>query len=310
MRAIIQQAFGEPDVLELAEVERPTPQRHEVLVRVRAAGVNPPDWRIRRTPFPPHYTEPPLILGWDVSGVVEEAGQHVGRFRPGDEVFGMLNFPDPAGAYAEYVVARPRQLARKPAGVDHVQAAALPMSALSAWQAFEDIAEVLPGHRVLVHGAAGGVGHLAVQLAKLRGAYVIGTARASKHDFVRSLGADEMIDYTSVDFAEVVSDVDVVLDMVGRDYPHRSLRVLRPGGAFIGGAGMYAEAVEEYQRSGLRWGHFAVEPDHAALEQVASLVASGKLAAHVDRVFPLADAAKAHVLMESGDFVGKLVLEV
>ncbi|MGI5281892.1 NADP-dependent oxidoreductase [Nonomuraea polychroma] len=310
MRAVTYRSFGEPDVLEIAEVARPVPQAHEVLVRVRAAGVNPPDWKLRRVPYPPDYVDLPLTPGWDVSGVVEEVGEYVGRFKPGDEVFGMVNFPLYAGAYAEYVVARPRQFARKPDGVGHVHAAALPMPALTAWQAFEDVAEVTAGQRVLVHGAAGGVGHLAVQLAKLRGAYVIGTARGAKHAFVRGLGADEVIDYTAVDFARAVSDVDVVLDMVGRDYPARSLSVLRPGGAFVGAAGMTPEDVAAYERAGLRSGVFIVEPDHAALESIAALVAEGRLAAHVDRVFPLAEAAKAHALVESGDFVGKLVLEV
>ncbi|MGP3961663.1 NADP-dependent oxidoreductase [Nonomuraea sp. 3N208] len=328
MRAITYRSFGEPEVLELTEVARPVPQAHEVLVRVRAAGVNPPDWKLRRTPYPPDYVDLPLIPGWDVSGVVEEVGEYVGRFKPGDEVFGMLNFPRYAGAYAEYVVARPRQFARKPAGIDHVQAAALPMAALTVWQAFADVAAVSAGQRVLVHAAAGGVGHLAVQLAKLRGAYVIGTARAAKHAFVRGLGADEVIDYTTVDFARAVSGmvpdsdtsgiapdsgtsgVDVVLDMVGKDYPARSLPVLRPGGAFIGGAGMTPGDVAAYERAGLRSGVFVVEPDHAALESIAGLAAEGRLAAHVDRVFPLAEAAKAHALMESGDFVGKLVLEM
>ncbi|MDF2712656.1 MAG: NADPH:quinone reductase, partial [Nonomuraea muscovyensis] len=197
-----------------------------------------------------------------------------------------------------------------PAGVDHVRAAALPMAALTAWQAFEDIGPVRPGDRVLVHAAAGGVGHLAVQLAKQRGAYVIGTSRAAKHDFVLGLGADEMIDYTRVDFAEAVSDVDVVLDMVGGEYPRRSVPVLRPGGVFIGGAGMTPEDEAACEQAGVRWGRFSVEPDHAALEQVARLAAEGTLNAHVDRVFPLADAAKAHELMESGAFVGKLVLDV
>ncbi|TMR12108.1 NADP-dependent oxidoreductase [Nonomuraea turkmeniaca] len=319
MRAITYRSFGEPEVLEITDVARPVPQAHEVLVRVRAAGVNPPDWKLRRVPYPPDYVDLPLIPGWDISGVVEEVGEYVGRFKPGDEVFGMVNFPRYAGAYAEYVVARPRQFARKPAGVDHVRAAALPMAALTVWQAFADVAAVSAGQRVLVHAAAGGVGHLAVQLAKLRGAYVIGTARAAKHAFVRGLGADEVIDYTTVDFAQAVSDmvpdsgtpgVAVVLDMVGKDYPARSLPVLRPGGAFIGGAGMTPEDVAAYEATGLRSGVLVVEPDHAALESIAGLVAEGRLAAHVDRVFPLAEAAKAHALIESGDFVGKLVLEI
>ncbi|MGW3343822.1 NADP-dependent oxidoreductase [Nonomuraea rubra] len=310
MRAIVYRSFGEPEVLELADVARPEPQAHEVLVRVRAAGVNPPDWKLRRVPYPPDYTEPPLTPGWDVSGVVEEVGEYVGRFKPGDEVFGMLNFPLYAGAYAEYVVARPRQFALKPAGISHVQAAALPMPALTVWQAFTDVAGVSPGQRVLVHAAAGGVGHLAVQLAKLRGAYVIGTARGSKHAFVRGLGADEVIDYTSTDFASAVSDVDLVVDIVGGDYPARSLPLIRPGGALIAVAGLTPGDVEAYTEAGVRHGLLIVEPDHAALASVAELAAEGSLNVHVDRVFPLAEAAKAHALMESGDFVGKLVLAI
>ncbi|MFB4274616.1 MULTISPECIES: NADP-dependent oxidoreductase [unclassified Nonomuraea] len=310
MRAIVYRSFGEPEVLELTEVPRPEPQAHEVLVRVKAAGVNPPDWKLRRTPYPPDYTTPPLTPGWDVSGVVEQVGAYVGRFKPGDEVFGMLNFPLYAGAYAEYVVARPRQFALKPAGIDHVRAAALPMPGLTVWQAFSDIADVSPGQRVLVHAAGGGVGHLAVQLAKLRGAYVIGTARGAKHEFVRGLGADEVIDYTGVDFASAVSEVDLVVDIVGRDYPARSLPLIRPGGAFIGVSGMTPEDVAAYTEAGLRHSVLVVEPDHAGLAALAELVADGRLAVHVDQVFPLAEAAKAQALMESGDFVGKLVLEI
>ncbi|WP_237107996.1 NADP-dependent oxidoreductase [Nonomuraea sp. MG754425] len=310
MRAIVYRSFGEPEVLELADVPRPEPLPHEILVRVKAAGVNPPDWKLRRDPYRPEYAELPRIPGWDVSGVVEAAGDYVGRFEPGDEVFGMPNFPNHTGAYAEYVVARPRQFALKPPGISHTQAAALPMPGLTAWQAFSDIAGVSPGQRVLVHAAAGGVGHLAVQLAKLRGAYVIGTARGHKHAFVQELGADETIDYTAVDFASAVSDVDVVLDMVGGDYPARSLPLLRPGGAFIAGAGITPEAMAAYTEAGLRHGRFSVEPDHAALAELAALLADGSLTVHVDQVFPLAEAAKAHALIESGDFVGKLVLEI
>lgn len=310
MKAIIYRSFGGPEVLEHVDVERPTPAANEVLVRVRAAGVNPTDWKLRRAPYPPRWVNPPLTPGFDVSGVVEEVGAYVGRFRPGDEVFGMVNFPVPADAYAEYVVARPRQFARKPAAVDHVQAAALPMSALTAWQGFEDVAGTGPGVRLLMHGAAGGVGHLVVQLAKLRGAYVIGTASAGKHDFVRRMGADEVIDYRSVDFAEAVSDVDVVFDAVGGDYPRRSLPVLRKGGTYIAASDMSDEVGAEAERAGIGWRRFQVEPDHASLAAIAELVAEGKLAAHVDRTFPLADAAKAHEVMESAGFVGKLVLDL
>lgn len=192
MRAIIQESAGDPEVLTLAEVDRPEPMPTEVLVRVHAAGVNATDWKSRTVGG--LLGDPPAILGWDVSGAVEAVGLGVTRFRPGDEVFGMPRFPHKAGGYAEYVTAPSRHFTRKPAGLDHVHATALPLAALTAWQVLHDTANVQPGQRVLIHAAAGGVGHLAVQLAKHLGAYVIGTARGSKHAFVHALGADEVID--------------------------------------------------------------------------------------------------------------------
>ena len=225
MRAIRQEVLGGPEVLRETEVPRPEPGISQVLVRVHAAGVNPTDWSHRA--FPIFLGPPPFTLGWDVSGVVEATGFGVTLFQPGDEVFGMLPYPHGVGSHAEYVTAPTRAFARKPENVDHVQAAALPLAALTAWQALNDTARLEAGQRVLIHAAAGGVGHLAVQIARARGAYVIGTASAKNHDLVRGLGADEMIDYQATDFATAVSDVDVVLDTVGGDYPARSLRTLR-----------------------------------------------------------------------------------
>ncbi|WP_157244281.1 NADP-dependent oxidoreductase [Nonomuraea typhae] len=305
MRQIVYRSFGGPEVLELVQGDKPVPESHEVLVRVHAAGVNPPDWKLRRGPYPPRWNTLPITPGFDVSGVVEAVGGYVGRFVPGDEVFGMLNFPLRANAYAEYVVARPRQFARKPARLSHVQAAALPMSGLTAWQGFEDSWDVRPGRRVLVHAAAGGVGHLVVQLAKLRGAYVIGTASAGKHDFVRRMGADEVVDYRAVDFASVVEPVDIVFDLAGGDYPERSIPLVKEGGAYLGAANISDETGARYTERGVRWRRFQVEPDHASLAELAEV-----LTPHVDRVFPLAEAAKAQEVMEAADFVGKLVLEV
>ena len=195
MRAIRQLSLGGPDVLELADVPRPEPGPTEVLVRVAAAGVNPVDWKVRaRGGF---LGEPPFTVGWDVAGVVEELGRGVTRFTPGDRVFGMPRFPREAAAYAEYVTAPSRQLARIPEGLGDVEAAALPLAGLTAWQALVETAGVGPKSRVLILAAAGGVGHLAVQIAKARGAYVIGTARPEKHAFLASLGADEAVDYTT-----------------------------------------------------------------------------------------------------------------
>ncbi|NUT35500.1 MAG: NADP-dependent oxidoreductase [Hamadaea sp.] len=304
MRAVAARRWGAPEVLELVEVDRPEPIATEILVRVRAAGVNPTDWKSRRTGVG-YWADPP-ILGYDVSGVVEQTGLGVTLFRPGDEVFGMPWFPRQAGAYAEYVTAPARQFARKPAALDHVQAAGLPLVALTAWQSLADTAAVQPGQRVLVHAAAGGVGHVAVQIAKALGAHVIGTASAAKHDFVRDLGADEVIDYRSVDWSAELAPVDVVLDTIGGDYGPRSLKVLRPGGTLVSltEEGPVAEAAA----LGIRAGFTLVEPDSAGLRAVADLVDAGKLRVAVDATFPLAEAAKAHELSESGRATGKIVL--
>ncbi|MFD6306644.1 zinc-binding alcohol dehydrogenase family protein, partial [Streptomyces sp. NPDC060223] len=213
MQAISQDSLGGPDVLHPVERERPEPGVGQILLAVRAAGVNPTDIQHRGLGL--FLGEPPFTLGWDVSGVVEAVGLGVSLFEPGDEVFGMLPYPNGAGAYAEYVTGPVRAFAPKPAALSHAEAAALPMVGLVAWQALVDTAEVRPGQRVLVLGAAGGIGHVAVQVAKARGAYVIGTASGDKCDLVRGLGADEVIDYRTADVAEEAHEIDVVLDVVG-----------------------------------------------------------------------------------------------
>ncbi|MEU6744509.1 NADP-dependent oxidoreductase [Streptosporangium sandarakinum] len=309
MRAIIQESAGGPEVLTLAEVDRPEPMSTEILVRVHAAGVNPADWKSRADGR--LLGDPPAILGWDVSGVVEAVGRGVTRFRPGDEVFGMPRFPHKAGGYAEYVTAPSRHFTRKPASLDHVHAAALPLAALTAWQVLHDTANVQPGRRVLIHAAAGGVGHLAVQLAKHLGAYVIGTARTPKHAFVRELGADEVIDYTEQDFTETVHDVDLVIDSIGGDYGTRSLRTLRDGGAL---AQLTSEPDEDLLQQaaerGIWAGFVLVEPDNAAMATIAELVDTGRLRVEVDTVLPFEQAAKAHEIGETGRTTGKIVLTV
>ena len=213
MRAITQQTLGGPEVLELVDLPQPEPAPTEVLVRVAAAGVNPVDWKVRMRGG--LLGEPPFTVGWDVAGTVEALGVGVTRFAVGDRVFGMPRFPREAAAYAEYVTSPSRQLARIPEGLSDVEAAALPLAGLTAWQALVETADVQPGQRVLVLGAAGGVGHLAVQIAKARGAYVIGTARSAKHAFLAELGADEAVDYSLGPVEDAVGDIDVVLDLVG-----------------------------------------------------------------------------------------------
>jgi NADPH:quinone reductase-like Zn-dependent oxidoreductase len=309
MRAVSQDTLGGPEVLRMVELDRPEPGPTEVLVRVEAAGVNPTDWKSRASGGLLG-KRPPFVLGWDVSGVVEATGVGAALYEPGDEVFGMLRYPGGHGAYAEYVTAPTRHLARKPGDLDHVQAAAIPLAALTAWQALVDVARLQTGQRVLVHAAAGGVGHFAVQIAKARGAYVIGTASAGKHRFLRELGADELVDYRTADFAEAVSGVDVVLDTIGGEYGPRSLRTLRQGGTIVSLPISTVEpGLDELAaRLGVRSAAMLVEPDHAAMRALAALAQAGRLRPEIAATFPLAEAAKAHELGETGRTSGKIVL--
>jgi NADPH:quinone reductase-like Zn-dependent oxidoreductase len=311
MRAIIAERPGGPEVLQLREVERPTPGATEILVRVHAAGINPTDWKSRSGgglaggAFP-------LILGYDVAGVVEAVGPGVTLYRPGDEVLGMPLFPHLPGAYSEYVVAPARHFAPKPASLSFEEAAGLPLAALTAWQGLVDTGKVKPGQRVLVHAAAGGVGHFAVQIAKSLGAYVIATASAPKHDFVRGLGADEVIDYHEADFVEVLRDqpVDVVFDPIAGDYSSRSLQVLKDGGVLVSILPVPDEAMKEAEARGIPTGFTLVEPDRLALTAIVDLVEQGRLRVEIDSVFPLEDAAEAHRRSETNRVVGKVVLRV
>ncbi|MFF7456061.1 NADP-dependent oxidoreductase [Kitasatospora sp. NPDC008115] len=307
MRAVTQKSFGGPEVLEVVEAERPVPLGAEVLVRVHASGVNPVDAAVRSGAYP-LLGEPPFGVGWDISGVVEEVGPGA-RFKVGDEVFGMPFFPRAATGYAEYVAVPSRQVARKPASLDHVRAAALPLAALTAWQGLVDAARLSEGQRVLIHRAAGGVGHLAVQIAKARGAHVIGLASAPKHDFVRSLGADEVLDYREEGFLGRVGEVDVVFDSSSQGTA--SLEVLPAGGVLVSIMEHWnTELAAEVEAAGRRFAGVMVEPDYASLEAIARLVDEGLLRPHVAETFPLEEAAKAHELIATGRTQGKIVLTV
>ncbi|WP_413760792.1 NADP-dependent oxidoreductase [Streptomyces sp. MMBL 11-3] len=309
MRVITQRTLGGPEVLTVVDAPEPRPLPTEVLVRVAAIGLNPLEARLRAGEFP-LIGRPPFTLGWDLSGVVEEAAQ-TWRFRPGDEVFGMPLFPRAASAYAEVVAAPALHLVRKPASLPHVEAAALPVVGLTAWQGLVDLAGVTEGDRVLVHGGGGGVGHVAIQIAKALGAYVITTAGGSKRAFVEELGADEVIDYRTVDFTGAVRDVDVVLDTIGGDTAERSLDVLRPGGHLVTAvAEEDAKLVARYEAAGLRFSGVAVDPDPVALRGLVALVEQGRLRVHVQRTFPFERVADAHRLLDEGHLRGKLVLTV
>ncbi|MEU9346031.1 NADP-dependent oxidoreductase [Streptomyces sp. NPDC048278] len=309
MRVITQHSLGGPEVLTVADAPEPRPLPTEVLVRVRAIGLNPLEARLRAGEFP-LIGLPPFVLGWDISGVVEETSQSW-RFRPGDEVFGMPRFPQAANAYAEVVSAPALHLVRKPASLSHVEAAALPVVGLTAWQGLVDLAGVAEGDRVLVHGGGGGVGHVAIQIAKALGAHVIATASASKRKFVEGLGADEVIDYTAVDFTEAVRDVDVVLDTIGGDTVERSLGVLRPGGHLVTAVAEEDTAlIAGYEAAGMRFSGIGVDPDPVALRGLVALVEQGRLRVHVQETFPFERVADAHRLLDGGHLQGKLVLTV
>ncbi|WNV85542.1 NADP-dependent oxidoreductase [Umezawaea sp. Da 62-37] len=308
MRVITQQELGGPEVLTVVEAPVPRPVPTEVLVRVKAIGLNPLEPRLREGEFP-LLGPPPFVLGWDISGVVEEA--LTWRFRPGDEVFGMPLFPRAANAYAEFVAAPALHLVRKPASLSHVEASALPVVGLTAWQGLVDLAGVTEGDRVLVHGGGGGVGHVAIQIAKAFGAHVITTASGSKREFVEGLGADQVIDYTAVDFAEAVRDVDVVLDTIGGDTVERSLAVLRPGGHLVTAVAEDDPVlIAKFEAAGMRFSGVAVDPDPFALRGLVDLVERGVLRVHVQEVFPFDRVADAHRLIEGGHLRGKVVLTV
>ncbi|MFJ6694931.1 NADP-dependent oxidoreductase [Streptomyces sp. NPDC091272] len=331
MKAIRLHEFGGPGVLRYEDVPVPVPAPGEVLVRVKAVGLNPPDWYVREgMPGVPDEFKPPfdlpLIPGTDISGVVEAVSDDVQGFAPGDEVVGLLRFPDEmqSGAYAEYVAAPASDLAPKPATVDHVQAAALPMSGLTAWQYLIDVGHEHPspfqaarhqpvplndGMTVLVNGAGGGVGHLAVQLAAWKGARVIAVASGAHEQFLRDLGADEYIDYTKQRPEEVVRDVDVVLDAVGGPASRRFLPVVKCGGALYPVyVGEFDE--EENAKLGITVTGTQVRANGTQLAELAALVDAGTLRVAVDSTYPLAHAQAAHERAAKGHLQGKIVLTV
>ena len=305
MKAIRIHDYGEPNVLVLEEVSQPVPQHNEVMIRVGAAGVNPLDWKIRagymKDLIPMSL---PFTPGMDVAGVIEAVGTSVTTWQVGQEVYGELGM----GAYAEFAVAPSGALALKPKTLDFVQAASVPMVAMTAWQALFAHADLKPGQTILIHAASGGVGMFAVQFAKWKGVHVIGTASAVNTDFVRSLGADEVIDYKATPFERVVHNVDVVLDTLGGDTQERSYSVLKPGGLLVATAA--PPSPEKSQQWGVRALMMNMKPEATQLAEIANLLDSGQVKTIVSQVFPLAQARQAHELSQSGHGRGKIVLQV
>jgi NADPH:quinone reductase-like Zn-dependent oxidoreductase len=299
MRAVVMHETGDPDVLRYEEAERPEPEDGEVLIRVRAASVNPVDWKYRRG-----YAEKelPTVLGQDVSGTVELSRAE--GFAQGDEVFGIAA----SGGYAELATAAAGVIAKKPAGVSHEQAAGIPVSGLTAWQALFDRGELERGQTALIAGAAGGVGHFGVQFAQHSGARVIGTGSSRNRDFVLGLGAEEYVDYTQQDVGDAVSGVDVALDTVGGETTQTLLPTLREGGILVTIASAPPE--EAARERGARAEPLIMSPTSDQLARVAELVAAGEVSVEIADVVPLAEVQRAHELSESGHTRGKLILAV
>jgi NADPH:quinone reductase-like Zn-dependent oxidoreductase len=308
MKAVRMHAYGGPEVLQYEDAPRPEPAAGEALVRVHAAAVNPVDWKVRAGHLKGFLDYPlPLIPGWDLSGVVEAIGPGVARWKKGDEVYSR---PDLRrnGAYAEYIAVRETELGPKPKSLDHTHAAAIPLAALTAWQALFDAAGLEAGQRVLIHAAAGGVGTFAVQLAKWKGAYVIGTASERNRQFLRHLGADETIDYNETRFEDVVRDVDVVLDSMAGETRDRSWQVLKKGGILVTILG--SASAEDAAAHGMRQAGVFVQPNPTQLEELARLVDSGKLRPVIEAILPLTEARKAHEMNATLHTRGKIVLRV
>jgi len=308
MRAVRIHAFGGPEVLSTDDIPMPQPASDEVLIKVHATSVNPVDWKIRegqrKDKFP---AKLPLTLGWDVSGTVEEVGEKVSAFKKGDEVYGR---PDPTknGAYAEYIVVKANIISIKPASIGHTEAAAVPLAGLTAWQGLFDHGLLKAGQSVLIHAAAGGVGTYAVQFAKWKGAYVIGTASSNNADFLKRLGADEVIDYKMEDFESVLKDVDLVLDTIGKETQLKSLNILKAGGRVV--TTLMPEFTAEAKVKKVHLIGFTAQSIPAQLSEIASLIDSGKVKPVIAKVLPFTSAKQAQIESEQGHTRGKIVLQV
>jgi len=304
MKAIVIKSYGDEGVVEYTDLERPKPKADEVLVKVQVAGVNPIDWKIRGGVGKRLGLTLPITLGGEIAGTIETIGSEVKDFKEGDAVYGIIA----SGGYAEYAIAKVGDIAPKPESLDFKNAAAIPLGALTAWQAIFDLANLSSGQRILIDGASGGVGSMAVQLAKAKGAYVIGLASGRNEEFVRDLGADEFVDYTKQNFEEVVKNVDVVLDAVGGDTFGRSFETLKKGGFLVTTVEFPSE--EKAREFGVKVARVFGKPNAKELAEITQLVDEGKLKAHVSTVLPLAEVKKAHQLSESGHTRGKIVLQI
>ena len=305
MQAVRIHQYGGNEVVQIEAIRVPEPEANEVLVRVHAAGVNPVDWFTREGSLRA-LTAVPMTLGWDIAGEVVAVGTEISDVKVGEAVYGMALVR--GGAFAEYATLKRQEVSAKPVSLDFVQAASIPLVAATAWQALFDAANISAGQRVLIHAAAGGVGTFAVQLAKERQAYVIGTASSSNENYVRELGADRFIDYRSTRFEDVVHNVDVVLDTIGGDTRERSYGVIKQGGLYISVVGDAPQ--EAAQRYSIRLQTIHVERNANHLEEITQLIDSGRLKTLVSHIFPLSDVRQALDLSHTGHVRGKIVLKI
>ena len=306
MKAVVAHEYGAPEVLKFEEVPRPEPKEDEALVRVIASGVNPADPLTLSGKYAREFgTHLPLIPGYDIAGVVEKTGAKVTNLKAGDAVYG---YPTFGGGWAEYVTVKQWEVAAKPKTLNFAEAAAVPMGALTAWQALVDTAQLHPGQTILVHGGSGGVGSFAVQIAKARGARVIATASTANQDLLKQLGADVAIDYTKTRFEDVAKDVDAVLDPVGKETLARSYGVVKKGGIVM--SLVARPDPVELEKCGIRGAAISVHPDAEDLAEISRLIDSGKIKPVVTEVLPLSEAIAAQRQAETHHTRGKLVLRI
>jgi len=306
MKAIVIHEYGGPEVLKYEDVPRPEPKENEALVRVIAAGVNPVDALIRTGKYAKFFgTTLPLIPGYDIAGIVEKTGAKITKLKAGDSIYAYVLW---GGGYAEYAVATEGEATAKPKSLNYIEAAAAPLVALTAWQALIDTAKLSAGQTVLIHGGSGGVGSMAIQIAKARGAKVIATASTSNQELLKQLGADVAIDYTKTKFEDVAKDVDVVLDSVGKDTLARSYGVVRKGGII---ATLVAEPDQaELDKHGIRGAAISVKPNASELAEITKLIEEKKIKPVVSQVLPLTEAVKAQEQAATHHTRGKIVLKI
>jgi NADPH:quinone reductase-like Zn-dependent oxidoreductase len=306
MKAVMVHEYGGPEVLKLEDVPRPEPKENEVLVRVIASGVNPADPLIVSGKYAREFgTHLPLVPGYDIAGVIEKTGAKIDKLKIGDAVYGFVLW---GGGWAEYAVATEGEAALKPKSLTYIEAAAVPLTALTAWQALIDVAKLHAGQTVLIHGGSGGVGSMAIQIAKARGAKVIATASTANQDLLKQLGADVAIDYTKTKFEDVAKDVDVVLDPVGKDTLARSYAVVKKGGFIATLVSRLDKA--QLDKYGIGGASVSVKPDAKELAEITKLIADKKIKPIVTQVLPLSEAATALTQAETHHTRGKIVLKI